>query len=148
MKVFRFRYTVTDFYPVMKGPFVSHTESQRFYFRTFFFARAFALLLKLLNLAVPKDIVQYYSVWLHPIACYNLSIEDLGVEYADSGPWRSYSLETSGDTLKDLFLNAQIAETDQDGGSLECYGLDDGNYEAGEQAYKAIVAYAKKEGLK
>lgn len=48
---------------------------------------------------------------------------DLGIDYADCGPWRSYHLTTDGNTKAELIENATIAEVDQDGGELNDYGL-------------------------
>ena len=50
---------------------------------------------------------------------------DVGVDFADEGPWRSWYLTTEGSTLKECLDNASIAEVDQDGGDLDCYGIDD-----------------------
>lgn len=49
--------------------------------------------------------------------------EDLGIDYQDAGPWRSYELVTYGDDKEQLLANATIAEIDQDGGELDCYEL-------------------------
>ena len=71
----------------------------------------------------------------------NISIEDIGVDFADSGPWRSYALEASGNTLDELMNDAQIFETDQDGGSLNHYNLGD----ADNGVYQAAVKILEKE---
>lgn len=55
---------------------------------------------------------------------FNVDESDLGIEYHGDGPWRSYGLETSGETIEELFENATIYETDQDGGEIECYSID------------------------
>lgn len=55
----------------------------------------------------------------------NISINDLEIEYRDIGPWRSYSMETNGETITELAENACISETDQDGGEIRTYALDD-----------------------
>lgn len=44
--------------------------------------------------------------------------EDMGIDYQDAGPWRSYQLTTYGETLAQLFENACISEIDQDGGTI------------------------------
>jgi hypothetical protein len=54
---------------------------------------------------------------------------DLDIEYRDNGPWRSYELQTHGDTRLELIENVTIAEVDQDGGELDCYGFDDASNE-------------------
>ena len=56
---------------------------------------------------------------------YNIDESDLGVDYQDAGPWRSYGLESSGETIEELINNATIYETDQDGGELDCYSIND-----------------------
>ena len=64
---------------------------------------------------------------------------DIGLDYRDSGRWRSYELDTCGDTLDELRENATIAEVDQDGGEINCYGyLDIPNNEV-ENAFERIV---------
>lgn len=55
---------------------------------------------------------------------------DLGIDYADEGAWRSYEMTTHGDSLAELLENVTIAEIDQDGGELDCYGLGDASNEA------------------
>ncbi len=53
----------------------------------------------------------------------------LSEEFADEGPWRSYNLESYGDSLKELWDNATVSEVDQDGGELVTYDvLEYGNY--------------------
>jgi len=54
---------------------------------------------------------------------YSIS-EELTYEWRDAGPWRSFYLETYGDTLSELFENATIEAIDQDGGALDCFGYD------------------------
>jgi hypothetical protein len=51
-----------------------------------------------------------------------LNVDDLGVNYQDCGPWRSYSFNTFGSTLEELWDNATVSEIDQDGGEIDCYG--------------------------
>ena len=55
----------------------------------------------------------------------SINYHDLGIDYADIPPWRSYSLDTHGKTLDECLENATIEEIDQDGGTLRCYGVDD-----------------------
>lgn len=63
---------------------------------------------------------------------------DLGIDYADQGAWRSYNLETSGDSLTELAKNAVIFEIDQDGGDLNNYSLEDASSEIYNAAIKVI----------
>lgn len=46
-------------------------------------------------------------------------------DHQDEPPWRSYDLETEGDTLEELLDNAVYWQTDQDGGSLGEVPADD-----------------------
>lgn len=71
---------------------------------------------------------------------YNISINDMSIDYRDCGPWRSYSLEASGSNLEELIQDITIAETDQDGGELRCYGLEDASNEIEEVALSLIKA--------
>lgn len=50
---------------------------------------------------------------------------DLGIDYQDAGPWRSYVLTAQGTTFKELLKDATIEEVDQDGGTLNYYGIED-----------------------
>jgi len=54
---------------------------------------------------------------------------DIGISYQDEGPWRSYGVESSGSTIEELFENATVYETDQDGGELASYSLEEAEYE-------------------
>ena len=56
---------------------------------------------------------------------------DIGLDYADSGPWRSYNLVADGDSATELYNNAYIVEIDQDGGELN-------QYDIGELPYKGF----------
>ncbi len=47
--------------------------------------------------------------------------QDLGIEYQDCGPWRSYQLTADGSTFDELMGAAYIEEVDQDGGTLDHY---------------------------
>lgn len=57
-------------------------------------------------------------------AKYNIDT-DLGINYQDIPPWRSYQLTTHGNTMAELIENAVIAEVDQYGDDLDYYGLSD-----------------------
>ena len=65
--------------------------------------------------------------------------EDLGIDYRDAGPWRSYELTAGGDTQAELIEDATISETDQDGGELDCYGFEDASNEVQEAVLKLIM---------
>lgn len=73
---------------------------------------------------------------MKPEGYIDISFKDLGVEYQDEGPWRSYELNTNGTTIVSLELNATISEVDQDGGELRSYDLN--------EAPKAVQAAALK----
>lgn len=66
---------------------------------------------------------------------------ELGVEYRDAGPWRSYELTAEGSTYLELLDDATIAEIDQDGGELAVYGLDDAPNEVIEAARAEILRF-------
>ena len=63
---------------------------------------------------------------------------ELAYEYRDAGPWRSYSMETEGHHHHDLIDNCTIAEIDQDGGELDCYGIWDAPYKVTREALSII----------
>jgi len=63
---------------------------------------------------------------------------DLGIDYADCGAWRSYHLNTFGTTQEELRENATISEIDQDGGELNCYGLEEARNDV-EKAVEGII---------
>jgi hypothetical protein len=44
---------------------------------------------------------------------------------SDERGWYCYDLTSDGSTLEELVENAVIGEVDQDGGDLDCYGLED-----------------------
>lgn len=46
-------------------------------------------------------------------------------EHQDAGPWRSYDLESEGNSLDELLENAVYWQVDQDGGSLGDTPADD-----------------------
>lgn len=50
---------------------------------------------------------------------------DLGIDFADEGPWRSYRLTAGGDSLTELLDSAEVEEIDQDGGTLDFYPIGD-----------------------
>lgn len=53
--------------------------------------------------------------------------EELGVNWQDAGLWRSFHLDTEGDSLALLIENASICAVDQDGGEMYTEGLYDSN---------------------
>jgi len=61
--------------------------------------------------------------------------KELGIDWQDAGPWRSFHLTASGCSEKELVEDATIAEIDQDGGELDCYGLDD----CGTEVYETVM---------
>lgn len=57
---------------------------------------------------------------------YYMEDDYLGVDYQDAGPWRSYHVSDAiGDSIKGVIEQLTVAEVDQDGGELDCYGFDD-----------------------
>jgi hypothetical protein len=70
--------------------------------------------------------------------------EDLGIEWRDAGPWRSYHLTASGNNEEELFEDATIEEVDQDGGTLDCYGYNDCSGKLEEAVEEAIYKALKR----
>ena len=68
---------------------------------------------------------------------FNIDESDIGIDYQDTGPWRSYGVESSGETIEELFDNATVYETDQDGGIIDSYDLD----VADDDVYKVATIY-------
>lgn len=60
---------------------------------------------------------------------HSIDESDIGIDYQDEGPWRSYGVQSEGSTIDELLENAYIYETDQDGGELNCYPIDDASNE-------------------
>lgn len=69
---------------------------------------------------------------------YMIDESDLGIEYQDEGPWRSYGITSYGDSLQELLMEATVYETDQDGGELNCYSIYDSSNEVEKAAFKVI----------
>lgn len=51
---------------------------------------------------------------------YNIQ-EEMGIDYQDIAPWRSYHLEAWGNSYDELIENALITEMDRDGGDIDTY---------------------------
>jgi len=64
--------------------------------------------------------------------------EDMGIFHQDCGPWRSYQLYFAGNNLQEILEDMTISEIDQDGGELNCYGIDDAENEVQKAAYQII----------
>jgi hypothetical protein len=71
---------------------------------------------------------------------------ELGVDYQDAGPWRSYEMYANGVTREELFADAVITEVDQDGSELATYGILDASNEVADAAEKIIDAVLAKAG--
>ncbi len=70
---------------------------------------------------------------------YYLPAGDLGVDFRDAGPWRSYDVdEVRAHTARDLLAEVSISEVDQDGGDLACYGFEDAPREVQDAILKAV----------
>lgn len=76
---------------------------------------------------------------------YNIDT-DLNVDYRDSGRFRSYQLSAAGDSLEDLLEDITIAEVDQDGGELDCYGIEEASRDVQKAVYSFIEAEIVKKG--
>lgn len=64
---------------------------------------------------------------------------DLNVAWQDAGVWRSYQLIAEGDSIDALVENAIIEEIDQDGGTLNHYGIEDASNEVSKTAFKRLT---------
>lgn len=64
--------------------------------------------------------------------------EDLGVDYQDESPWRSYNLYADGANKLELLNSAQVQEVDQDGGEINTYDLEHSSKEVYDAAEKMI----------
>lgn len=73
------------------------------------------------------------------MSMYQIDITDIGISWQDAGLWRSYGVESYGDTVADVMANAVIYELDQDGEELNCYGLYGANTDVREAAKRAIL---------
>ena len=76
----------------------------------------------------------------------NIEVE-LDTEYLDEAPWRSFSLQTDGDTLEELIANASISETDQDGGEIRTYSLESAPNDVESEAMLVITRRFVREKL-
>lgn len=72
-----------------------------------------------------------------------ISTEEMGIDYADSGRWRSYELDTHGNSMDECEENASVSETDQDGGEIDIYSLKDASSEVFDRAIEMITAELK-----
>lgn len=71
---------------------------------------------------------------------------DESLEYSDSGDygqWQGYSIYAEGNTKEELFENATIYITDQDGGEVRNYSLFDAPHEAIREALTIIAKHYK-----
>lgn len=67
-----------------------------------------------------------------------INLKDIGINFQDCGPWRSYHLDTYGHDTKSMIENAWIEEIDQDGGTLRYYSLDEAENDVLEASLKLI----------
>lgn len=51
--------------------------------------------------------------------------KEMGIIHQDAGPWRSYHLTCSGNSMPEMLQDVSITEVDQDGGDIATYGLED-----------------------
>lgn len=67
---------------------------------------------------------------------------DLGIDWADVGPWRSYEVSNAeGSNLEEMLASAQISEIDQDGGDLNNYGIE----KAGREVANSVEELCREE---
>jgi hypothetical protein len=65
--------------------------------------------------------------------------EDLGVDYQDAGPWRSYQIIGQGKSIAEFLKDVLIYEIDQNGGELNYYDIDNADREVENAAVKLII---------
>ncbi len=134
----RNKYSVSYHYPVYENNEVKYTTATKYRFKLWLIAKLMNQALRLWCAHKGK----YHSTYMSYISKYGIDT-DLGVSYQDEGPWRSYQLTASGDTLEELLEDANIAEIDQDGGDLDFYPLEDASNEVEKQATKLIEELIK-----
>lgn len=79
---------------------------------------------------------------------HSVSVDtDLGIDWQDAGPWRSFRLYSEGSTFDELRANAWIEEVDQDGGTLRDYGLDKAEYAVAREAVSVLTRALTKSSL-
>ena len=79
-----------------------------------------------------------HKPWLSYIPTYSIDTE-IGIDFADAGPWRSYHLETSGDSFNEMVENATVSEVDQDGGTIDAYSLGDASSQIEIECLRMII---------
>lgn len=70
---------------------------------------------------------------------YNIDTE-LGVDWCDEGPWRSFRLSAAGNTPMELIDDAVVEAVDQDGGTIDCYGIGEYSSEVEAASLREISA--------
>jgi hypothetical protein len=85
-----------------------------------------------------------HSPWLSRIPTYQIDTE-LGIDFADEGMWRSYHIEASGDSLIEMIQNATVSEIDQDGGTIDAYGLVDASPQIENASLDVLKEYVFKQ---
>lgn len=135
----RHTYELCRYYPG-KG----YTTCKRYYFNSKLAALPLLQFFKFIDLfrethVNPSNGYRYkaYSVDLWYIPKYSVDT-DLGIDWQDAGPWRSYQLTASGDNLSALLKDAYISEIDQDGGDLDNYSLKNCDGEVWEKSVKLL----------
>jgi hypothetical protein len=71
----------------------------------------------------------------------------LPIDFADEGPWRSFHMDTQGETLVELINNATITEIDKDGGELNCYGIPDADPNTVEAVFDVLELVLRTSGI-
>lgn len=135
----RYKYSISYHYPVIKIDTVQYTTSVKFRLKTWIVAKLVNQVLRLWCALKSK----YYWTSMSYISKYGIDT-DVGISYQDEGPWRSYQLTASGDSLEELLADASISEIDQDGGDLDHYPLEDATNEIQDEATKLLEELVKK----
>ena len=143
----RKKYKIWFIYPIFKNSEVVYTTSKNFYFHFKLLALVLKFILKIYKLVfINKEFKKYYHITLFYIPKYNID-SDIGIDWQDSGQWRSFNLYATGDSMKELIEEACISEIDQDGGELNSYGLEHASNEVFKEALAMLKSEIKTKGL-
>lgn len=121
----RHKYAIWRLYPVYNlDGIVKYTSGYHLYFYTKFGARLNKFIIDAWDNLIRNENRKYYYARLSYVPKYWIE-QDLDIDYADNGRWRSYQLYANGDSLAELIKEATISEIDQDGGEIRSYSLHD-----------------------
>lgn len=129
---FKTQYTFQDRDGVTVKVASSYGPNGKYRFESYVVARLVWFLCRI------ESLFTGHRPWLSYIPTYSIDTE-MGIDFADAGPWRSYHLETSGDSFNEMVENATVSEVDQDGGTIDAYGLSDASSEVENACLRLIL---------